>query len=154
MNKLLCLVPLTLSLAVACGHSDAPDAEACEHFEEGPFEPVAASTNPDDAPAIDQVHVAYEIELSADAPVFVEFVADEANEFFFFASKAVPLEFTVDGSALAPEQSCDSGGCSEECTLIESRAVLDLEAGPVTIGIGPGDGGVMLLVEEGGTHAH
>jgi hypothetical protein len=147
----LSLSPLGL---LACGEEEAtvPDAEACEHFPEGPFEPVEATADPADAPTVDQVHVAYQIDLSPDAPVYVTYAADEANEFFFYTSEAVPLEFLVDGAAVTPEESCETGGCSELCDLIESRAVLDLEAGSVTVGLGPGDGMVMLLVEEGGAH--
>ena len=154
MKKLLSLVPVVVALSVGCGHSDVPDAEACEHFPEGPFEPVAASSDPADAPTVDQVHVAYQIDLSPDAPVYVAFAADEANEFFFYASAAVPMEFLVGGASVTPEESCETGGCSEECDLIESRAVLDLEGGTVTVGLGPGEGMVMLLVEEGGAHDH
>jgi hypothetical protein len=156
MKKLsaLLLLPLATTLTFGCGHSEMPDAEACEHFPEGPFEPVEATADAADAPTVDQVHVAYQINLSPDGPVYVAFAADEANEFFFYASEAVPMEFLVDGSAVTPEESCETGGCSEECDLIESRAVLDLEAGSVTVGLGPGEGMVMLLVEEGGAHDH
>jgi hypothetical protein len=145
---------MTISLAVACGHSDLPDAEACEHFEEGPFEPVAATPEPESAPTVDQVHVAYQVELSADAPVYVAFSADEANEYYFFADQAVAIEFLVDGAPVIPASSCSTGGCSDACGLIEARAVLSLDAGVVTVGLGPGEGTAMLLVEEGSGHDH
>jgi hypothetical protein len=149
------LVSLAATLAVGCEeNAEVPDAEACEHFPEGPFEPVEAAADPADAPTVDQVHVAYQIALAADAPVYVAFAADEATELFFYASEAVPMELLVDGAAVTPEESCDTGGCSEECELIESRAVLDHGGGPVVVGLGPGEGMVMLLVEEGGSHAH
>jgi hypothetical protein len=159
MKKLASLPPLALTFAIALvpgceEHAEVPDAEACEHFPEGPFEPVEAAADPDDAPTVDQVHVAYQIDLSPNAPVYVTFGADEANEFFFFTSEPVAMEFLVDGAAVTPEELCESGDCSELCDLIESRAVLDLEGGPVTVGLGPGDGMVMLLVEEGGAHDH
>lgn len=166
---------LTLLASVAlcaCGgdddddHTDPPaeedpEAHACEHLEEGPFQQVAAAADAAMAPGMTGVHVTYDVTLQDDGAGnfggFAAYTAAEAAEFMFFVDTDVPIAFLdAAGAALTPEGTCSADPCSAACALIQGKYMLDLGAATYTLSFGPTPAQrVRVLVEEAHhDHAH
>ncbi len=137
------------------------DADACEHFEEGPFAAVTAGAAAADAPAVDDDHTAYTITLVDDgAGMFtgtVSLAVAEATEVLFFTDEAISLRVQDSAAAdVALEESCNSGTCSADCATARGRHVVDFETvGTYFLTFGPASASEVTLVHlEGGEHEH
>jgi hypothetical protein len=159
MNVRSCLLLASLSLLPACGaHSlEQIEAEACEHLEEGPFEPLVATADPDSAPTGDQTHVSYELTLLPDEGGsfggFVAFESAEGGEHYVFSDAEVELSFS-NGGALAVTSKCEGSPCSETCGLIARRYQLDLPPGRTIIEVRGASTAQVSLLVEAGEHDH
>src|SRR5690606_39011338 len=107
--------------AAACGHDDPhPDAEGCEHLEEGPYATVTASAARDaTAPMVAADHKAYTVTLPAGAVGHVAFPAAEAADYVVFLDRPVP--FAVFDAAGAPVALEASETSSPACAAIRGK---------------------------------
>lgn len=133
-------------------HGEDVDAEACEHFADGPFNDVTASADTAAAPDVGAEHTAHRITLVDDGGQsggFVRFEAGEATDFVFFLDGDVPLAITDgSGAAVALEESCDPAACSDACAAIAGRHVVPLAVGTYFLELGPTPATEVALVHE------
>jgi hypothetical protein len=142
-----------LLLLAACSDSSAPDeehpdAEGCEHLQDGPAVALTAGSVADDsAPAVAADHRRYDIALSGEATSVVRFAAGEATDHVFFLDADLPLAFVAaDGAVVEPEEKLAS---SSECADIAARYTVPLEVGTYYLRFGiTAAAGVSLVVEE------
>jgi hypothetical protein len=151
---------LALALA-ACGEGglEEIEAEACEHLDEGPFQPLAAAATAADAPAGNETHVSYEVSLldlgEGSFGGFVAFDPPEAGEYYVFTDKPVELSFAdASGASIAIESQCTGSPCSETCAIVERRYQLDVGTERVVVAFAPGAEPETLLLFESGAHDH
>jgi hypothetical protein len=144
----------------ACGEHGLEDieAEACEHLDEGPFQPLAATATAADAPAGNETHVSYEVSLvdlgEGSFGGFVAFDPPEAGEYYVFTDQPVELSFAdASGATIAIESQCTSSPCSETCGIVERRYQLDVGTERVVVAFAPGAVTETLLLFEAGEHA-
>ena len=140
-------------------HGEDPEAHACEHLEEGPFQQVAAAADVMMAPTVEGIHVAYDVTLQDDGAGnfggVAIYRATEAAEFVFYADASVPIAFEdAAGAAVSPEGSCTANPCSSACAMIQARYALDLEAAAYTLRFGPYPAAQFRLLVEEASHAH
>jgi hypothetical protein len=161
MNVRTCVLLASLSLLPACGaHGlEEIEAEACEHLEEGPFEPLAASADAEGAPSADQTHVSYELTLleQGDGSFggFVAFESEEGGDHYVFSDAPLQLTFSgEDGAQLAVESRCESEPCSETCALVAERYQVDLPVGRTVIEVRGATSAEASLLVEAGEHDH
>lgn len=123
------------------GHGDevSSDADACEHFEGGPFA---------DGPTLGDSHTAYTITLDADGSATASATIAEGGEWLFFTDEAVPFAIADSGGQmLALEESCSAGTCSADCSVAAGRHVVDIATvGTYDITLGPSDVDSVRLV--------
>ena len=156
---------MIVGLTIGCGGEDAPettaepspDAEACEHLEQGPAQPIAAGSAADDsAPAVADDHRRYDItlaDISGQNGGFVAFASSEAADWLFLFDRDVPVTFRdAAGAAIAPEETSAS---SADCPLVRGRHLVPLEVGTVYLELGPStETSVSLVIEEAAGHEH
>lgn len=136
------------------GHEEhGLEEEACEHFEEGPFEDVTATADGTGAPDVSKGHTTYRIALvdvTGGKGGSVSYAVAEAGELALFLTKDVPVAVTgPDGNALTAEAT-EKG--SEACDAIGASHVFDVGVGTVTIAIGPTTEATVSAVIEAGAH--
>lgn len=155
---------ISLALLPACDHdhdhdhgedteADADD-HACTHIAEGPDLAVTAGPDEDTATpmgAFEHQRVVVTLPDQGEG-VFRGFVAldlDEAGEFMIAADRDVPISI----AGASAESSEDH---SEACTEVKARLIYDLEAGAVTMEIGPSPVATvnMVVVHMDGLHEH
>ena len=164
------LFPLTL---LACADEsdpapaeETPEAEACEHLAEGPFEAITAVESPmiPDPPNAAVEHTRVDIsfvDISASTPNAeggdfggtVAFEATEAAEFLFFFSDAVPLSvFDATAGVFIPLEEEVLG--SDLCSELAATHTYDLEVGTYLLTFEPTKlTKVKMVHEEAGKHA-
>ena len=176
-NKSLAAAVIPL-LFLACGdaadhadhaHADAdetPEAEACEHLTEGPFEAITAVENPlapgppNAAVEHTRVDISF-VDITGSTPNTeggdfggtVAFEATEATEYLFFLSAAVPLSvFDATAGVFIPLENEVVG--SELCSELATTHTYVLEVGTYLLTFGPTDlTEVGMVHEEAGGHA-
>lgn len=154
-TKLLIAAVAGSLLFTACGAGEPdPDAEFCEHLQEGPASAVTAATM--SPPAIAADHTRYDVTLTdvtGGKGGQVTFAADEATDFIFAFNKDVPVAFKKsDGTAITPEETVKT---STGCTDIAAKYTVPLEVGTVTLDFGPTtETQVGIVVEEGAHEVH
>jgi hypothetical protein len=147
LTRFLC-AGLALGLA-ACGdsHDDDPDpdAEACEHLQEGPFHDRTAGADADDsAPQIAADHAAYRVTIPAGGG-FVRFAAPAAGDHGFYLSEAVAVTFRDGaGTPIAPEETLTSIAACQEVAV---KHVVELAVGTVFLELADDAARVDLVVE-------
>lgn len=139
------------------GHHDADiDEEACEHFTDGPFNPVAATADATSAPLVGAEHTAHQIALPSDGAMnggFVAYESSEATDIVFFLDADVPLEIRDGSGMIVPvEASCEPMACSDACDTIRGRHVVPLTVGTFSLELGPTAASTVALVHEGAGH--
>jgi hypothetical protein len=162
------LAPLLSLALLACGDDadhadhaeDTPEAEACEHLADGPFEAITAVENPltPDPPnaAIEHARVDISfVDISGSTPNTddgsfggtVAFEAVEAAEYLFFFSAAVPLSvFDATAGVFIPLEEEVVG--SDLCSEIAVTHTYDLEVGTYLLNFGPTDVSEVGMVHE------
>ncbi len=159
MNVRSCVLLASLSLLPACGaHGlEEIEAEACEHLEEGPFEPLVATADAESAPTGDQTHVSYEVTLLPDEGGsfggFVAFESAEGGEYYVFSDAEVELSFWS-GASIPVLSECEGSPCSETCGLIARRYQLELPSGRTIIELRGASTAEVSLLVEAGEHDH
>lgn len=175
MRPLSILTPLAAMLLLACSDDTggggggtgsgtggaAPedlDAEACEHYVEGPFVQHTATEAVEDASDISAEHTAHAItliELAGANGGYVSLQAPSAGDYVFFLDQDVPLSVQSSaGSDVLIEESCDPSACSATCGLVKGKHVVELAVGTYYLELGPTDLASVHLVHEvlGGEH--
>lgn len=154
-------LPLAFSslLLFACtpggGDPDhGPEAEACEHLEEGPAESVTAGADFSSAPDIREEHTRFDVTLidqGGQNGGSVTYAAAKAGDYLFFLSENVPVAFyDSDGNEVAIEATEEG---SEVCDLIAKSHLVKLAVGTFEVRFGPTDvSEVRLVVEMAGEH--
>jgi hypothetical protein len=128
---------------VACsddhGHDEAtPDAEACEHLQEGPALALTAGAAPASAPAVDDDHRRYDISLvdiDGGKGGVVRFAAAEAGAHLVVLSADVAIRF-VDGAGSVIAPLAEAKG-SASCGEVAARFEVPFVVGTVYLEIGP-----------------
>jgi hypothetical protein len=139
--------------AAACG-ADEPsiDAEACEHFAEGPYTNVTASAARDaTTPSVRGDHMAYTTTLPAGAVGYVAFAAAEAADYVVLLDKPVPFQVLDAAGAMVTLEASETS--SPECAEIRGKHTFELPVGTAYFALGPNMGmAVNLVVEEAAGH--
>lgn len=145
------MVGTLVSLALACGGVEpgpSPDAELCEHLQEGPATAVTAAAS--NGPAVSNDHRRYDVTLAASGGQYggqVSFAVASQGEFMFALNKDVPVAFAnAGGGTVAPELVEKS---STECTDIKAKYLVPLDVGTYTLTFGPtAETTVGMVIEE------
>ncbi len=161
MKKLFLSASLLSSflLTAACGGdaeqaAESPDAESCEHLQEGPATPLTAASGAG-APAVDDDHRRYDItltEVPGGKGGDVTFASGEGGDYVLFLDAAVPVSVLDGAGAQVAFES--SSASSETCTEIKARHVVELGVGTYTLRFGPSPLSAVGLVVEHGAHGH
>lgn len=150
------MIGTLLALAlVACddhGHDDdghaSPTEEACEHMKDGPARPVTAAAEREGAPAAAFEHARADITLATvegGNGGYVSFPADEATDYVFYLSAAVPFAvFDATGAAIELEASEPVTACGE----VAIAHTVPLDVGTVFLYFGPTEATTVSLVFE------
>ncbi len=138
----LSLAAAALAFAGACGedeheHEHSPIEELCEHFADGPFQAVTASSDAASAPSATFEHTRVNVTLPAGASMnegFVHLDMEAAGDVLIGLSQAVPLRMARTGGAeLMPERT----EMVTECGEVAVTHVFDVEVGRYDLQLGP-----------------
>ena len=134
------------------------DPEACEHLTEGPYVEHTATAALETAPDVSAEHTAHTVtlvEFAGQNGGYVAFQAPAAGEYVFFLDTDLPLSIQSSAGGDVPiEASCDPAACSEACTQIVGRHLVDLEVGTYYLELGPTlEDSVNVAHEAVGAHA-
>lgn len=139
---------LIASFALACSdeeehahEEETPEAEACEHLQEGPAVAITALADPDGAlPRGDEPHKRIDVtlaDLDAQKGGYIAYEAAEAGEYLFFVNQTLTFKvMDAEGTEVALENSVTG---SDLCTDIAVTHTVDLEVGTYTLMFGPTD---------------
>jgi hypothetical protein len=149
-------IALTLPLIlVGCGddhdndHSEEvpPLEDACEHMEDGPFEPTTAVADGSVDGAMLTTHTRWNIDLIAvdgGNGGSVSFAPAEAGEFLFALASDVPMMvFDATGAEVVLETPPADAG---ECSLATTVHAVDTAVGTYTVSFGPTDAAAVSVV--------
>lgn len=152
MRTMILPAMFLIATAAACGedeHDADPDAEGCEHLQDGPYADVTATATRNGTvppPAVAADHKAYTVTLPLAAIGYVSFAAAEATDYVVFLD--LPAAFAVldaTGAQVAIEAS-ETG--SPACEAIRGKHTFALPVGTVYFALGPNMGMLNLVVEE------
>lgn len=134
------------------------DPEVCEHLTEGPYVEHTATDALDTAPDVSAEHTAHTITLvdfAGQNGGYVAFQAPAAGEYLFYLDADLPLSIQSSAGGDVPiEASCNPTACSDACTAIVGRHLVDLEVGTYYLELGPTlEDSVNLAHEAVGEHA-
>lgn len=138
-------------------NNESPEAEACEHMEEGPFQDVTAAE--DSTGTLSNIavpHTRVDVALAgegADRGGVVSFEASEAGEYTFYLSTDVDFVL-ADSNAMTLSPEASGGAVSLCATAILATHTFDLQVGTYTITMGPADLETLSVIFEAGEHEH
>lgn len=148
--ELLAVAALAMAACGAPPEEESPDAEGCEHLENGPA--VAVIDSMGSPPKVGSDHRRHDIPLTAGNPsATVEFAVSEAGDYLFFLDRDVPLTIKQGGSAISFEETAKS---STECDVVAGRHLVPLEVGTATLEFGETTETSVGLVIEPFAHGH
>jgi len=143
--------PIVLVLLVtACGEDyTAQDTRACGFFDEGPYDPITATSFKDaQTPEIGDEPVAHTITLPATGIGYVRFTAERAGTYLVYLDRAVTFAVQDEGSV--PIALSDSETSVDACATVKARHAFSLSTGGAFLALGPDTGGPVNLVIEAG----
>lgn len=156
------LLLLSVLLWSACGHDHddehgSVEDEGCEHMQDGPNKAVSAAAEVMSAPDATAEHTRIDVSLvdvTDGKGGSVQFIPDEAGEFYLFLSADVPVKLTKasDGAEVTAEV---VGGAIAQCSAaIPKHYVFDLEASTYILSFGPTtEPSVRFVFEAAGEHS-
>lgn len=131
-----------------------PEAEACEHLQEGPSSSHTAGTDFDGAPDISEPHLRHDvslIEIVDGNGGSVAYAAGEAGELYVFLSADIPL--AVYDSSGSPIAIAASEQGSELCDEVAARHLVGVEVGTYELRFGPTEATEVSVVIEPASEA-